>query len=121
MIFINDNKSGHASTSYEHLIAHGHKDIEMTSIDCITLENFSLQNNIKYCDRLYIDTEGLDCSILLDFDYNKYDIKYIEFEKIHSDGAFKTGDNYYKCIKRFTVFGYIVRDSGQFNCIAEKK
>lgn len=115
-----DIKSGHASFNYKHLIAHGHKEISSINIPVVTLEKFFTDNNIINCERLYIDTEGYDCQILLDFDFNKYNIKHIEFEKIHSDGSFRTGALYNKCIEKFKSNGFLIKNSGNFNCIATK-
>jgi FkbM family methyltransferase len=115
-----DIKSGHASFNYNHLVAHGHREIDSIDIPVMALDKFFTDNNITSCERLYIDTEGYDCKILLDFDYNKYNIKHIEFEKIHSDGSFKVGPIYSKCIDRLKANGFSIIDSGKFNCIATK-
>jgi FkbM family methyltransferase len=117
----NDPKSGHASFKYDHLLAHGHRQIDSIDIECITLDDFFKNNSIVDCERLYIDTEGLDCSILLNFNYPKYNIKYIEFEKIHSDGAFTQGLNYKKCIDKFKMNNYEIKPVGKWNCAAINK
>lgn len=115
-----DKISGHSSSNYGHLTAHHHHTIESVKVPCCTLEDFFTTNNIKKCDRLYIDTEGLDCSILIGFDYVKYNISYIEFEVIHADGTFRKGDNYEKCVAKFLSNGYRMSTAGEFNECAIK-
>lgn len=116
----NNPISGHSSSNYEHLTAHQHSNVSHVTVPCYTLERFFEINNITVCDRLYIDTEGLDCKILLDFDYNKYKINYIEFEIIHADGAFKRGEIYNRCVARLRDCGYAVASAGEYNECAIK-
>ncbi len=116
----NNDISGHSSSDYNHLVAHSHRDISHITVPAYTLEKFFELNGITHCDRLYIDTEGLDCKILLGFDYAKYNINYIEFETIHADGTFNKGENYNKCVDKFTSLGYTVKDAGEFNQCAVK-
>lgn len=112
--------SGHSSSDYGHLTAHHHSVISHVTVPCYTLEKFFELNNITKCDRLYIDTEGLDCKILLGFDYTKYGISYIEFEIIHADGAFNKGESYNKCVDKFHACGYNVNPAGEYNECAVK-
>lgn len=115
-----DSISGHSSSDVGHLYAHGHSQINFVSVPCFSLDKFFQANNITSCDRLYIDTEGLDCKILLGFDFVKYGIKYIEFETIHADGAFNKGESYKKCIDKFLDLGYRIETAGEFNECAIK-
>jgi FkbM family methyltransferase len=115
-----DNTSGHSSSNYGHLTAHSHSEIEFVTVPCFTLEAFLLNNGITACDRLYIDTEGLDCKILLGFDFNKYGISYVEFEIIHADGTFNKGEIYNKCVAKFIENGYRIETAGEFNECAIK-
>ena len=112
--------SGHSSSDYKHLTAHQHSDISHVTVPCYTLEKFFELHNITKCDRLYIDTEGLDCKILLGFDYAKYGISYIEFEVIHADGAFNKGESYNKCVDKFRACGYSISPAGEYNECAVK-
>jgi FkbM family methyltransferase len=112
--------SGHSSSDYNHLIAHSHRDISHITVPSYTLEKFFELQGITRCDRLYIDTEGLDCKILIGFDYAKYDINYVEFETIHADGAFNKGGSYNKCVDKFRSLGYDIQDAGEFNQCAIK-
>ena len=115
-----DTISGHSSSNYSHLTAHSHHEIDFVTVPCFTLEDFFINNDIIKCDRLYIDTEGLDCKILLGFDYVKYDISYVEFEVIHADGTFNKGENYEKCVAKFVANGYRIAPAGEFNECAIK-
>jgi FkbM family methyltransferase len=112
--------SGHSSSDYNHLIAHNHRDISCITVPAYTLEKFFDLNGITHCDRLYIDTEGLDCKILLGFNFAKYGINYIEFETIHADGAFNKGESYNRCVDKFRSLGYEIKDAGEFNQCAVK-
>lgn len=107
--------SGHASTSTAHLIAHGHNGFDSIRVMATNLNEFFESNKISICDRLYIDTEGLDCEIILNLDIEKYKIGRIEFEIIHTDGVFSRGQKYINCIEKLKNLGYIQDDAGQYN------
>jgi|TARA_R100001463_G_scaffold49448_1_gene99231 FkbM family methyltransferase len=63
----------------------------------------------QYIDRLYIDVEGLDCKIIDDIDFEKYNIGYIRFEHTHSENTFKSnGPNLETTIRRLNKFGYTI-------------
>jgi FkbM family methyltransferase len=49
-------------------------------VNCISLENLVLQNNIKQVDLLQIDTEGYDAEIILNIDFKKFKPSIINFE-----------------------------------------
>lgn len=111
----NNKISGHTSSIEKHLYLHRHKEIEAITVPALTLDKFFTVNNINKCDRLYIDTEGLDCKILLGFDYSKYNIQYIEFEVIHSDAPLSKGEIYKNCVDKFIKNGYKVEKSNIYN------
>ena len=111
----NDKTSGHVSSNPNHLSVHGHTDLEVRDVNCFTLNDFLTLNSIDRCDRLYIDTEGLDCLILLDYDYNKFKTNYIEFEIIHSDGPYNKSTNAEKCINRLINDGFTITNSTEDN------
>lgn len=117
------NRGGaHSSTSLNHLHAHKHNPslIQSTQVSCMTLNDFFRKNSINTCDRLYIDTEGMDCDILTSFELNSFDVKYIEFEYIHSDGPFKTGEKFENCKKFLIEHNYSVSQIDKLNCVAKK-
>lgn len=82
-----------SSVDKTHLIHHGVPEdkIKQIPIKTSTLEQILDKYSIKELDYLFIDTEGLDCDILLDLDFNKFKINNIYFETSHSDGAFSHG------------------------------
>jgi FkbM family methyltransferase len=107
--------NGHASTLANHLIAHGHQDLNTINVSATSLARFFDSNKITKCDRLYIDTEGLDCDIILGLDIRKYRIERIEFEVIHSDGVNTRGQKYASCIDKLTALGFQSADAGEHN------
>jgi FkbM family methyltransferase len=107
--------NGHASTSTNHLITHGHNHFNSINVTATNLNKFFDVNKITKCDRLYIDTEGLDCEIILNFDIEKYGIGRIEFEILHTDGVFAKGKNYTSCVEKLKAFGYKQTEAGQYN------
>ena len=116
----NQPDSHHSSLIPNHTLYHGHKLIEGVAVKAISLPRFFEQNKITKCDRLYIDTEGMDCHILLALDLAKYKIDFIQFEALHSDGLQTKGQNYAMITKRLLGLGYSVRKCGEWNEIAEK-
>ena len=107
--------NGHASTSTNHLITHGHNHFNSINVTAINLNKFFDVNKITKCDRLYIDTEGLDCKIILNLDIEKYGIGRIEFEILHTDGVFAKGENYNSCVEKLKSLGYKQTQAGQYN------
>lgn len=53
------------------------------NLPCITLENILDKYNISSLDILLLDVEGIDAEIILSFNWEKYNIKRVEFEYIH--------------------------------------
>jgi GR25 family glycosyltransferase involved in LPS biosynthesis len=60
-------------------------NIETFEISCITLEELFDRYNLKEIDWLLLDIEGLESDILLNFNWEKYLIKKVEFEYLHLD------------------------------------
>lgn len=116
----NQPESEHSSLIPNHTLYHGHKLIEGVAVKAISLPRFFQFNNITKCDRLYIDTEGMDCHILLALDFAKYKIDFIQFEALHSDGLATRGQNHAMLTKRLLGLGYSIRNNGEWNEIAEK-
>ena len=83
---------GISSCSKQHIEKHiqiipslvGGKILEF-NLPCITLENLLDKYNISSLDMLLLDVEGMDLEIIQSFDWEKYDIKRVEFEYIHLD------------------------------------
>jgi FkbM family methyltransferase len=109
------SSNAHASTLTSHLTNHGHIDFDTINVPATTLAGFLDSNKIEKCDRLYIDTEGLDCEIILNFNIQKYNISRIEFETLHSDGFLAKGQNYNSCIDKLKTLGYKATEAGEYN------
>lgn len=107
--------NGHASTITNHLAAHGHTGFKTINVSALTLAHLFDLNKITKCDRLYIDTEGLDCDIILGLDFQKYKIGRIEFEILHTDGVFTKGQKHSSCVEKLTALGYRPTNAGQYN------
>jgi hypothetical protein len=108
----------HASLNIDHIHKHGHINYDTIIVECKSINNFLNFLN-KNIDRLYIDTEGLDISIIDSLDFNIFKIPYIEFEYIHSDGTLSFGGPKLDKLKlKLSEFGYSLRTE-QYNIIAE--
>jgi FkbM family methyltransferase len=116
-LYIPQGKSNnvHASTIENHLKVHEHSHFDTINVLSSNLNAFFDSNNIAKCDRLYMDTEGLDCEIVLNFDVVKYSVGRIEFETLHSDGFFTKGKNYNSCIEKLKTLGYKQTEADEYN------
>lgn len=70
-------------------------------VPALTIDELFLKYNIQELDWLLLDVEGIDAELLLDTDWNKYDIKRIEYEELH------LGENKKPIKKIFKELGYI--------------
>ena len=57
--------------------------IEKKSVECLRISEFFVNNNIYNIDYLSIDIEGMDYSVLMKLDLNKFKIENISFEHLH--------------------------------------
>jgi hypothetical protein len=90
--FLTSNKPdyGISSCSKEHIEQHirdiphlsGGKILEF-NLPRITMENLLDKYSIESLDLLALDAEGIESDILLNFNWEKYDIKRVQFEYIH--------------------------------------
>lgn len=75
------------SCKKEHLFKHqqfyNEGEIKTFYVNCMSLEQLFDKYNIKELDWLLLDIEGMDSDIILSFNWEKYDIKRIEFEWLH--------------------------------------
>jgi FkbM family methyltransferase len=109
------------SVKREHVVMHvKHQDIISFTVPAMTINDFFDSQNLKIIDRLYIDTEGLDCDIVNTIDLDKYDIKRIQFEHIHAEFSLSFGNSilYNNILSKLTKAGYTLTTSG-FDTIAE--
>jgi FkbM family methyltransferase len=73
--------SQHASMYLSHMYKMGHRDEALVkiSVPCVTLNDY-IPHEVDY---LQIDTEGHDDIIVNSIDFDRFDIKMIEFERAH--------------------------------------
>jgi len=112
--------SGHSSLNRDHLFAHGHGIVEEIFVEATSLDKFLEKEKVETGGRLYIDTEGLDCQIILSLDLGRWEFKWIEFENIHADGPMNKGATYKACIEKLKGNGYSLRPTTEFNEAASK-
>lgn len=74
-----------ASSSLEHVSKHDYVNGNINSfeVSCLSLEELLDKYSIKTLDWLLLDIEGIDSEVILNFDWEKYDIKKVEFEHLH--------------------------------------
>jgi FkbM family methyltransferase len=80
--------------------------IKSIDVNCLTINQLFEKYNIDTLDYLHIDTEGLDVYIISSIDFNKFKIKNIIFEVIHTDGTQKLGTNYIETTEYLKKLGY---------------
>jgi FkbM family methyltransferase len=96
-------------------------------VNSLNINQFLSNLNLSSIDKLYVDIEGLDVDIVSIIDYKKFNIKYLNFEHIHSDGAFSNFNGEYtdllprykKCLDVLYSFDYKIIKEG-YNTVAIK-
>jgi FkbM family methyltransferase len=84
-------------------------DVEEISVECHTINQIILNNQITELDYLVIDTEGNDFHILFPLDFNLLKPKTIKFEHKHMEGTNTVvGENYSRLMEKLTTNGYHV-------------
>lgn len=96
------------------------QDISSFEIEALTINKLFSNLKLKNIDRLYVDTEGLDCKIILSLDLMKYNIKYIEYEYVHCDGVNNYSETGHKTESLLLSLGYNKILSPPFNVIFQK-
>ena len=96
-------------------------DITSFKVPCKTISRFFDDLNLTQIDRLYIDTEGMDCKIIQTIDFNKYNIKRLQFEHIHSEQCVDFGNSqtYSELVQSLKNMGYGIH-TYEYDTIAEK-
>ena len=119
--------SGIGSFNKSHILEHRSKrflvediDIDKISIQSITLQDLIEKYSITKIDKLLIDVEGSEYSILKNIDLNKINIKKIIFEYKHFDGYKKTGKKLEEILKKFDQNNYSVSKIDEENILAVK-
>ncbi len=77
---------GITSFNFNHLIKHGVKRNHITKevVNSISIKELLIKHSIKKFDLLYVDTEGYDADIIIDFFKNSQIRPMILFEYIHT-------------------------------------
>lgn len=115
-----DKTSAHSSVLQAHMTGHGHTYLESAKVATTTLNDFFQSLGVTTIDRLYIDVEGLDVAVVNSVDFNKFDIKYLEFEFIHSDHTLSWGGpKLQECLIRLEQFGFSYSKNG-YNIVATR-
>ena len=119
--------SGIGSFDRQHILNHYTKrfkveehDIEVKNVKCLTFMTLAKKHLIKTVDKLLVDVEGAELSVLSNIDYKKILIKEIIFEKKHLDGTFKSGENFEKLKSILISNEYKIIDIDEENCKATK-
>lgn len=100
-----DKCSGHSSIFKDLTALNWGEDLSVLTVNAHTV-SYYLDIIGSPLDQLHIDVEGLDADIILDIDLEKYKINSIVFEAAHTDGYFKKGDKFDKCIHKLIHNGY---------------
>ena len=119
--------SGIGSFNKQHLLDHKSKrfkieeeDIDKISIEVIRFKDLVDKYNINQIDKLLVDVEGSEFSILNDIDLNSINIKRIIFEYKHFDGYQTTGKKLEEILKKFEENGYTTKKIDEENILATK-
>lgn len=116
----NDIKESQTASIFKSHSSYFQSNINSRIVSCCNLNKFFKNNNIYNIDRLYIDTEGLDCKIIDSIDFSLYNIEYLEYEYIHADGTHIHGKMDKEIENKLISYGYKIKDSPPFNKIAIK-
>ena len=95
--------------------------IDKIAFPCFRLNTLVKNMNISSINTLYIDTEGHDYDILMDFDLSILKPKTIIFESTHMERPFLQGTKYTHLVEHFKQNGYtIVYENGTDTCVTLK-
>lgn len=103
-----------SSIDINHVLRH-RQDVKEVKVKCLNIKKFLDSLNLSKIDKFYIDTEGLDCKLIKQIDFNKYSIDYIEYEYIHSDGSYTFGQNGSEVQNMLLNLGYNKIEHPPFN------
>ena len=120
--------SGIGSFNKNHLLNHRSKrflvseeDIEVININCMSFKDLIKKYSIKSVEKLMLDVEGAEFSILSSIDYKQIMIKEIFFEKKHFDGYMKQGEKFDIIKKKLELHNYVLKDIDEENILATLK
>lgn len=126
--YISERAPEECTTSKAYMDSSVYKDTyTVTEVPAINLNTLFRQYNLNRIDRLYIDAEGMDIDIVNSIDFNTFEIPYLCFEHLHSEGIRLNGtDNwpgpgskYEQCTKKLIDLRYQIQIVG-WNIVATK-
>ena len=119
--------SGIGSINKQHILNHRSKrfqitdeDIEFSEIEYLTFDNLIDKYKIRSIDNLQIDVEGAEFEILNSINFEKIDIKSIQFESKHFDGTFNEGPKLKSIKEKLSKNGYNLTQIDKENILAKK-
>ena len=120
--------SGIGSFSKDHILKHKTKrfqitesDIKHVTIKTITFNNLITKYQIKFINKIIIDTEGFDYKIIKSINFKNIIIKEIMFEKKHLDSTFQIGNKLGKIKELLKNESYEFFDLDAENVLAKKQ
>jgi len=119
--------SGIGSFNKQHILNHRTKrfqitdeDIERIEIDFITFDDLVKRYKIQSIDNLQIDVEGAEYEILNSIDFQKIDIRSIQFESKHFDGTFSEGTKLLTIKHKLEKNGFKLTQLDEENILAKR-
>ena len=119
--------SGIGSFSKEHILKHKTKRFQVTDSDikCVNIKTISFDDlvnkyNIKFINKLMIDTEGFDYKIIKSINFQNIEINEILFEKKHLSSTFEVGNKLDEIKDFFAKKNYKLFDLDSENMLAKK-
>jgi beta-1,4-mannosyl-glycoprotein beta-1,4-N-acetylglucosaminyltransferase len=87
-LYFHDHDGGYGfqvtSCSLDHINKHyPFGKVYSFEVPCLSLEELLDKHSIIFLDWLLLDIEGIDAEVILSFNWEKYEIKRVEFEYIH--------------------------------------
>jgi len=84
-----DKIHGCNSLSEDFLIMHGHRreNLKSEKVKSKNINDILKDSKMSKIDKLFIDAEGLDCSLISAINFSSFNIESIVFEFAHSEGA----------------------------------
>ena len=117
------NKNGTADLTYipgsnlrlSSLIPNVHTDFRnpvttTMSVSTLTMKSLLAKHDLNVVDVLFVDTEGYDEDILINYDFKKYNTNYIVWEHSHAIRRNKTQHD--KLIQKLMDGGFIIENRG---------
>jgi|TARA_R110000751_G_scaffold236817_1_gene337979 hypothetical protein len=96
--------------------------LHRAKVPCTTINRFFRQCGLNAIDRLYVDLEGLDGHVLLNLDFDRFNIPFIMYEHLHLDGyrnQRKTKNSIDKQLhKKLEEYNFHIYAYGPWNAVA---